>query len=103
MPGPCLPPTFCLCCKTWPSSFGSTAACRHHLVQHLRASLLQNAVNNIVKLGPQGALTGPASRGDTALLAAQGQALQDWNASAGQAYQALSALARQLAQRKKPI
>ena len=33
------------------------------------ASLLQNAVNNIVALGPQGALTGPASRGDAALLA----------------------------------
>lgn len=74
-----------------------------HLVQQLRASLLQNAVDNIVKLGPQAALTGPASRGDTALLATQGQAVQDWNASAGQAYQALSALARQLAQRQPPI
>lgn len=74
-----------------------------HLEQHLRASLLQNAVNNIVKLGPQGALTGPASRGDTALLATQGRAVQDWNANAGQAYQVLSALAGQLAQRKEPI
>jgi predicted short-subunit dehydrogenase-like oxidoreductase (DUF2520 family) len=73
-----------------------------HLVQHLRASLLQNAVNNIVKLGPQGALTGPASRGDTALLATQSQTVHDWNASAGQAYQVLSALAGQLALRKKP-
>ncbi len=70
---------------------------------HLRATLLQNAVNNIVKLGPQGALTGPASRGDTALLTTQGQAVQDWNASAGQAYQVLSALAGQLAQRNEPI
>lgn len=73
------------------------------LVLHLRATLLQNAVNNIVKLGPQGALTGPASRGDTALLTTQGQAVQDWNASAGQAYQVLSALAGQLAQRNEPI
>jgi predicted short-subunit dehydrogenase-like oxidoreductase (DUF2520 family) len=70
------------------------------MVQHLRASLLQNAVDNITRLGPQAALTGPAARGDTALVAAQGQAVQQWNASAGQAYQALSALARQLAQRK---
>jgi predicted short-subunit dehydrogenase-like oxidoreductase (DUF2520 family) len=68
--------------------------------QHLRASLLQNAVNNITTLGPQAALTGPAARGDAALVAAQGQAVQQWNASAGQAYQALSALARQLAQRQ---
>lgn len=73
------------------------------LIHHLRASLLQNAVNNIVKLGPQAALTGPAARGDTALLAAQGQALQNWNASAGQTYQALNALAGQLAQRPKTM
>ncbi|MGB4359653.1 MAG: DUF2520 domain-containing protein [Rhodoferax sp.] len=70
------------------------------MVQHLRASLLQNAVDNITRLGPQAALTGPAARGDAALVAAQGQAVQQWNPSAGQAYQALSALARQLAQRK---
>lgn len=67
---------------------------------HLRDSLLQNAVNNITRLGPQAALTGPAARGDTALVAAQGQAVRQWNASAGQAYQALSELAEQLAQRK---
>lgn len=70
------------------------------LVKHLRASLLQNSVNNITRLGPQAALTGPAARGDTALVAAQGEAVQQWNASAGQAYQALSALARRLAQRE---
>lgn len=68
-----------------------------HLIQHLRATLLQNAVNNIVKLGPQGALTGPAARGDSALVTQQGQAVHQWNASAGQAYQVLSELARQLA------
>lgn len=68
--------------------------------QHLRASLLKNSVDNITSLGPQAALTGPAARGDLALVAAQGQAVQRWNADAGQAYQALSALARQLAQRQ---
>jgi len=73
------------------------------MVQRLRASLLQNAVNNITALGPQGALTGPAARGDMVLVAAQGQAVQQWNANAGQAYQALSALARSLAQREPPI
>lgn len=72
------------------------------LVQHLRASLLQNAVDNITTLGPQAALTGPAARGDAALVAAQGQAVQHWNVNAGQAYQALSTLARQLAQRGPP-
>jgi predicted short-subunit dehydrogenase-like oxidoreductase (DUF2520 family) len=72
------------------------------MVQHLRASLLHNAVNNLVALGPQAALTGPAARGDLALVAAQGQAVQQWDSTAGQAYQALSALARSLAQRQHP-
>jgi predicted short-subunit dehydrogenase-like oxidoreductase (DUF2520 family) len=67
------------------------------LVQHLRASLLKNCVDNITKLGPQAALTGPAARGDAALVAAQGQAVQRWNPGAGEAYQALSGLAGQLA------
>ena len=73
------------------------------LVQHLRATLLQNSVNNINNLGPQAALTGPAARGDVALVTAQGQAVQHWNPEAGQAYQALSALAHRLAQRECPI
>lgn len=72
------------------------------LIHHLRASLLQNAVNNITALGPQAALTGPAARGDLALVAAQGEAVLQWNNNAGQAYQALSALARSLAQRQVP-
>lgn len=66
------------------------------LAQQLRARLLQNAVNNIVQLGPQGALTGPAARGDTALVARQALAVADWQPQAGDAYRALSALAQQL-------
>jgi len=72
------------------------------LAGHMRATLLNNAVNNIVRLGPQGALTGPAARGDAALVAAQGEAVLRWNAQAGAAYQILSQLASQLAQRQMP-
>ena len=70
------------------------------LAQQMRATLLHNAVNNIVKLGPQGALTGPAARGDTALVTAQGAAVAQWHAEAGAAYRALSQLASKLATRK---
>jgi predicted short-subunit dehydrogenase-like oxidoreductase (DUF2520 family) len=73
------------------------------LVKQLRASLLQNAVHNITALGPQAALTGPAARGDMALVTAQDQAVQQWNPMAGQAYHALSDLARQLAQQKPAV
>jgi predicted short-subunit dehydrogenase-like oxidoreductase (DUF2520 family) len=69
------------------------------LAQQLRTRLLHNAVNNITQLGPQGALTGPAARGDTALVSRQAQALAQWQPIAGEAYRALSTLARQLSQR----
>lgn len=64
----------------------------------LANSLLQNAVKNILSLGPAAALTGPAARGDLALVQRQGQAVKAWNSDAGDAYQALSTLAARLAQ-----
>jgi len=54
-------------------------------------------VANITHLGPQGALTGPAARGDVAAIARQAQAVGAWDEKAGDAYQALSALALRLA------
>lgn len=67
------------------------------LLPQLRATLLRNAVDNLLALGPAGALTGPAARGDTALVQRQGQAVTQWDAQAGAAYTALSALAARLA------
>ena len=43
------------------------------------------------------ALTGPAARGDVAAIATQAQAVAQWDAQAGAAYEALSALALRLA------
>lgn len=71
------------------------------LLPRLRASLLRNAVDNVLALGPTGALTGPAARGDTALVQRQGQAVSDWDPTAGEAYRALSELARRLAREGK--
>lgn len=67
------------------------------LLPHLRTTLLRNAVDNVLQMGPAGALTGPAARGDTALVQDQGQALAQWDASTGAAYTALSELAARLA------
>ncbi|HEY5581115.1 MAG TPA: DUF2520 domain-containing protein [Rhodoferax sp.] len=44
-------------------------------------TLLRNARNNILTLGPA-ALTGPAARGDSALVQRQGEAVAQWNATA---------------------
>ncbi|MCW2312446.1 Rossmann-like and DUF2520 domain-containing protein [Rhodoferax antarcticus] len=71
------------------------------LAQQMRATLLQNAVNNIVALGPQASLTGPAARGDWELVNRQAQALADWNAQASAAYTALSQLAGELARQTR--
>ena len=67
------------------------------LLPGLRATLLTNAVANITRMGPAGALTGPAARGDVAAIATQAVAVTQWDAEAGAAYQALSALALRLA------
>ena len=72
------------------------------LIPELRASLLTHAVANITALGPQGALTGPAARGDVAAIARQGAAVAAWSGDAGAAYAALSALALQIAQARAP-
>jgi predicted short-subunit dehydrogenase-like oxidoreductase (DUF2520 family) len=67
------------------------------LLPGLRERLLRNAVHNLLALGPAGALTGPAARGDTVLVERQGQAIQVLDADAGTAYAALSAMAGRLA------
>jgi len=67
------------------------------LLPHLRESLLKNAVANITRVGPHGALTGPAARGDTAAIARQEEAVAQWDEAAGTAYSALSALALRMA------
>lgn len=67
------------------------------MIAPLSASLLRNAVQNITTQGAVQALTGPAARGDTAVVALQGQAVADWQADAGQAYQSLSTLAGKIA------
>ena len=63
----------------------------------VREKLLHNAVANILSLGPAGALTGPAARGDLALVQRQGEAVSHWDEPSGNAYQALSHLASILA------
>jgi predicted short-subunit dehydrogenase-like oxidoreductase (DUF2520 family) len=67
------------------------------LLPGLRSALLHNAVANITRLGPKGALTGPAARGDVEAITRQASAVREWDAQAGAAYEALSGLALRLA------
>jgi len=66
-------------------------------VLHLRERLLRHVVDNIVALGPQQALTGPAARGDHLAIARQADVVAQWDPQAAAAYRALSTLALRIA------
>jgi predicted short-subunit dehydrogenase-like oxidoreductase (DUF2520 family) len=71
------------------------------LIEDMMHTLSRNAAANIVALGPKDALTGPAARGDRAVVEAQSQAIGAWDAVSRDAYDALSTLAMRLAQTGK--
>lgn len=66
------------------------------IAAQLNASLINATAENVVELGPVGALTGPAARGDRLVVKGQGEVVLEWNEEAGRLYVALSALAERL-------
>jgi predicted short-subunit dehydrogenase-like oxidoreductase (DUF2520 family) len=66
------------------------------LMRPLTEALLKSTVDNVLAMGPAQALTGPAARGDTAVVQAQGEVVKRWSPTAGELYQTLSELAAQL-------
>lgn len=67
------------------------------LMPRIHGALLRGSVDNLLTLGPAKAITGPAARGDTAVVAAQGAQVSQWHPEAGEIYFAMSVLARRLA------
>ncbi|WP_216825732.1 DUF2520 domain-containing protein [Ruegeria sp. EL01] len=59
-------------------------------------TLLQATCENVAAHGPLGALTGPASRGDTFVVSQQGKDVAAWHPAAGIIYKELSLLAQKL-------
>lgn len=66
------------------------------IARTLNASLLRATTENVLRHGPADALTGPAARGDLAVVREQGRAIADWNEEAGRLYRDLSGLAVRL-------
>lgn len=62
--------------------------------------LVRETVDNVFRLGPAGALTGPVARGDDAVVAQQIEALSAWDARAADVYKALGAVALELARQQ---
>lgn len=67
------------------------------LLPDVHAALLQATVTNTLALGPAGAITGPAARGDTAVVQQQGDRVQQWHPEAAAIYRQMAVLARRLA------
>lgn len=66
------------------------------MLPKIQASLLRATVDNVIRLGPR-AITGPAARGDDAVVRLQGADVSHWHPEAGALYHDLSRLARRLA------
>ena len=66
----------------------------------LLVPLARESIENVLRLGPPAALTGPIARGDTETVVRQQQAVGTWNAQAGMLYAALVDATRRLAARR---
>lgn len=62
----------------------------------LNASLLNATAENVIRHGPVDALTGPAARGDKAVVEAQARSVADWNEQAARLYREFSEMAARL-------
>jgi predicted short-subunit dehydrogenase-like oxidoreductase (DUF2520 family) len=64
--------------------------------------LVRETVDNIFRLGPAAALTGPIARGDMATVARQQQAVTDWDSRHGELYEQFTKLTIELAAWRPP-
>jgi predicted short-subunit dehydrogenase-like oxidoreductase (DUF2520 family) len=60
------------------------------VARELARPLALETLDNVFRLGPRAALSGPIARGDFATVARQQAALDGWDAQAGQLYRALA-------------
>ncbi|WP_282150828.1 Rossmann-like and DUF2520 domain-containing protein [Ruegeria atlantica] len=74
----------------------ATAGVPDDIAKQLNTTLLQATCENVAAYGPLGALTGPASRGDTFVVSQQAKDVAAWHPAAGIIYKELSLLAQKL-------
>jgi predicted short-subunit dehydrogenase-like oxidoreductase (DUF2520 family) len=70
------------------------------VARELARPLATETLENVLRLGPRAALSGPIARGDFATVARQQAALDGWDAQAGDLYRALAGATIRLAQQK---
>lgn len=72
------------------------------VARELARPLASETLENVFRLGPRAALSGPIARGDFATVARQQAALDERDAEAGRLYRALAEATAALAKRDKP-
>jgi predicted short-subunit dehydrogenase-like oxidoreductase (DUF2520 family) len=68
--------------------------------------LVRETMDNVFRLGPEAALTGPVARGDTATVVRQYRAVKQWDPGHGALYRRMGKLTAALARRRvreKPL
>jgi predicted short-subunit dehydrogenase-like oxidoreductase (DUF2520 family) len=73
------------------------------VARELARPLAGETLANVLRLGPERALSGPIARGDGATVARQQQAVSAWDAPSGQLYEALATATWNLARRKHTL
>lgn len=71
------------------------------VARQLAAPLATETLSNVLRLGPEAALSGPVARGDMATVARQQAAVTGWDAPTGALYAALAEATVELARRKR--
>lgn len=66
------------------------------VARDLNETLLRSTLENLARLGPAQALTGPAARGDRAVVEAETRDMTAWHPEAGRLYDLMSVLAARL-------
>lgn len=74
----------------------ASASVPDDVAQQLNAGLLKATTENVIAQDPKEALTGPAARGDYAVVTQQGQDVARWHPAAGEVYNLLSVMAGNL-------
>jgi predicted short-subunit dehydrogenase-like oxidoreductase (DUF2520 family) len=64
--------------------------------------LVRATVDNVFKLGPLAALTGPIARGDMATVRRQQEAVDEWQTRYGDLYREFAKLTMELAAKRGP-
>lgn len=70
------------------------------VARELARPLASETLQNVLRMGPERALSGPIARGDMATVARQQQAVEAWDAPSGELYRALADATVALARRR---